>query len=768
MKKFWTARRITVMFMFGLIVASTGISTVVEAAPYEGTIYGRTTWRGYFDNHLEDQGVEVLPPSAGAGGLAIPHSVNSVNGLINHLRAAYNSGNNQRRTGAAFIVHTMLGKNGSQASRTITNADWNELTTRMNDRQSKGRIAWTGNVSGWINSYYQPRSNDDAFYRDWRSEAGITFRDDDGRIVYRLIRRCANPIGDGATGLPEVRQWQARDDSFIQQADPQSGDPVGDSLGSTVNNARPGERYIFNHRIMNQGPHALDRNVTIWRNYTYPNASNDRANEWQGGNNVGANQLIRGFTGNTGVIPATAAGQQWCSRAYVQPRAYNNTAQLAGTQLCVNVPYAYDLTPHVSVGGDLGTNVEQGSTGTTVDPRVENAGPTQSRDTAWQLIRFEVAPDAPRESSTQRSDNNDSNGCDTHNARPGVGNCEVVSNGNGVFSPGNNELSRYIHDTGDTPIGSRICFVLSISTPTAATNPSWGHSQPACIVVVKKPKIQVHGGDLWAGRQFNDDESEREPANITTGTSTIQGTTYGSWAEYGVTATGSISGIASGAGLASGRPQAEAIARNLNHLTFANTPAYGGFTTNPSTIPDYAGIYGGSDGRGPGASLDLPGAEGKYYTESNVTLNGGSIPKGRQVVVHANNVTINSSIAYEDGYANLQEIPQVVIIAEGNISISPEVERIDAWLISKGTIYTCNERRELTIDVCNRELVINGPVAANEISLRRTHGSDAEDNRDKPAELFNLRPDALLSAYARALGRDRAQTVYQVELPPRF
>src|SRR5690606_41732678 len=114
------------------------------------------------------------------------------------------------------------------------------------------------------------------------------------------------------------------------------------------------------------------------------------ATEWQGGNKVGANQLIRGLSGSTGVMPATAAGQQWCSRAYVQPRAYNNTAQLAGTQLCVNVPYAYDLTPHVSVGGDLGTNVEQGSTGTTVHPRVENAGPTQRRDTAWPRIRFSV------------------------------------------------------------------------------------------------------------------------------------------------------------------------------------------------------------------------------------------------------------------------------------------------------------------------------------------------------------------------------------------
>lgn len=770
MKRLWTARRVSVMALLGIMVASLGVTAIAEAAPYSGTIYGRTTWRGYFDNRLQDQGVEVLPPSSGANGQAIPNSVNTVDELMNHLRAAYGSGNNQRRTGAAFIVHTMLGRDGNEASRTVSNADWNELTQRMNDRQSKGRISWTGNVSGWINSYYQPGNDDDAFYRDWRSEPGITFRADDGTITYRLIRRCANPIGDNATGLPDVEEWAARDDSFIQRADA-NGNPTGGSLGSTVNDARPGQRYIFNHNIVNQGPDALDRDVTTWRSYTYPNTSNSRANEATGGNNTPANGSIRSYAGgNTGVIPATAGGQQWCSRAYVQPRAYNNASQLAGTQLCVNVPYNYELIPHVSVGGDLGTNVEQGSTGTTVDPRVENEGPTQSRDTVWQLIRFEVAPDAPDSSWTDRNGNNDSDACATHSARAGVGNCETVSDGSGrVFTVGSTELDRYMHDTGDTPIGSRVCFVLSVSTPTAASNPSWGHSQPACIMVVKKPKMQVHGGDIWAGRQFVDDEAEREPANITTGTSTIQGATYGSWAEYGAFATGSISGIASGAGLAGGRPQAEAIARNLNHLTFANTPAYGGYTTNPSLIPDYAGIYGGTGGRSPAATLDLNGAEGSYYSNGNVTLQaGGAIAKGKTVVVHANNVTINNSISYEDGYANLQEIPRIIIIAEGNIAISPDVERIDAWLISKDTLYTCNQQAELTIDICNRELVMNGPVAAKEVSLRRTHGSDTPENRDKPAELFNLRPDAMLSAYESALSRDRAQTVYQVELPPRF
>lgn len=762
------ARRGVIAFLIALMVVSFGAS-VAEAAPYSGTIYGRTTWRGYFTNRFEDSGREVLPPSAGANGQAIPNRIDTVNELMDHLQVAYNSGNSQRRTGASFIVNTMLGRQANEARRNVSSGDWNELRLRMQDRQNKGRISWTGNVSGWINSYYQPNSNDAAFYRDWRSEPGITFRDDSGRIVYRLIRRCANPIGDGATGLPEVERWSVRDNSFIQRADA-NGNPTGGSLGATVNNARPGERYIFNHNIVNQGPNALDRDITTWRSYTYPGNSNGRADEATGGNGTQNEQTVRNITDNTGIIPATAAGQQWCSRAYAQPRAYNSGSQLEGTRLCVNVPYDYELTPHVSVGGNLGTSVEQGSTGTTVDPRVENAGPTQSRGTIWQLIRFEVAPDAPDSSWTDRNGNNDNDACATHSTRPGVGNCQVVSDGNGsVFSVGSTELNRYTHDTGDTPIGSRICFVLSVSTPTEATNPSWGHSQPACIMVVKKPKLQVHGGDMWAGRQFSDDEAESEPANITTGTSTIEGTTYGSWAEYGAFATGSISGIASGAGLAGGKPQSEAIARNLNHLTFANTPAYGGYTTNPGFLPDYAGIYGGSGGQGPGQSLNLNNAEGEYFSNGNVTVEaGGAIAKGKDIVVHANNVVINNSIAYEDGYANLEEIPRVIIIAEGSISIAPEVERIDAWLISKDTLYTCNQRAELTIDVCNRQLVVNGPVATKEISLRRTHGSDSPETRDTPAELFNLRPDAILSAYESALGRDRAQTVYQVELPPRF
>ncbi|EDK72473.1 hypothetical protein TM7_0399 [candidate division TM7 genomosp. GTL1] len=673
----------------------------------------------------------------------------------------------RRKSGAAFIVHTMLGQDGAPSRRVVSTADWSELQQRMVARANAGKISWTANVSGWINSYYQNNQNDDAFYREYRNEKGITFRDDNNRIVYRLIRRCANPIGDGARGLPDSDQWSVEDDAYIQK-DNGTGTFTG-NYGNEVDNAKPGERYQFYHRIYNRGPDPLDRNIGTWRDYEYPNTSDDRANFANGGKGVGRNGTIRTLTGSTGVIPSTAGGERWCSQGKADPRSYNSNSTFNGEILCVSVPFDYNLRPSVSAGGGQGSTVEQGATNSNVDFEVNNDGPTQSRGTRWELVRFEVAPNAPASSSTAKSPNNNSAGCLTHNARPGVGSCQVIRNATGrVFNVGNTPLGRYIQDTGDTPIGGKICFVLSVSTPTETATPSWGHSTPACLLVVKKPKIQVQGGDLWVGRQFTGDTAPRQPGDVVTGTSTVGGRTYGSWAEYGLLATGSVSGMASGAALAGGVPQAQAIASQINKLTFANRPSYGAYTANPDRIPDYVATYG-AGGAPVGGSLNLTSANGSYRTTGNLTLQtSGAIPRGRSIIVHGNNITIAGDIGYADTYTSLEDIPRVIIIADGNISVNPNVGRIDAWLIAKDTLYTCNQQAPLTINVCSGRLTMNGPVAAKEVSLRRTHGSEVAQGRDTPAETFNLRPDSILKAYEDAVDRGRAQTVYQVELPPRY
>jgi hypothetical protein len=127
---------------------------------------------------------------------------------------------------------------------------------------------------------------------------------------------------------------------------------------------------------------------------------------------------------------------------------------------------------------------------------------------------------------------------------------------------------------------------------------------------------------------------------------------------------------------------------------------------------------------------------------------------------------------------SVYDIPQFVIIAK-NIYINANVVNVDAWLIAKGTttagtgvLDTCRISSDyntpLTSNLCNNPLRIDGPVMAQKLWLRRTAGAGPGTQSGDPAEIFNLRPDSYLWAFARASTTGRVQTVYTQELPPRF
>lgn len=294
---------------------------------------------------------------------------------------------------------------------------------------------------------------------------------------------------------------------------------------------------------------------------------------------------------------------------------------------------------------------------------------------------------------------------------------------------------------------------------------------------VVKPKVHILGADLVT------------LGNITTSTNSLSGKTYGSWGEYGVIAGGSITGMASGSGYAGGA-SSDAIC-SVSLLTFANSADS---ACSPSSLGNYSSsLASGSSimqqmkslpNKVPingGVSIDSLDS-GKVYTATgDITLTASSpIPKGKWVVVMADghNVRINSSIQYFAGSLNsLREIPQVVVIGK-NIVIDDSVSRIDAWLVAVGTspggiLKTCdasgiNEPSELTRNVCNTPLVVNGPVVARLLQLYRTSGDVKMPGINQPAELFNLRADAYVWAVDRKLITPRITTQSEIELPPRF
>jgi len=86
------------------------------------------------------------------------------------------------------------------------------------------------------------------------------------------------------------------------------------------------------------------------------------------------------------------------------------------------------------------------------------------------------------------------------------------------------------------------------------------------------------------------------------------------------------------------------------------------------------------------------------------------------VVCTTGTVTIHSNIEYGDDLVDADSTPQVIIFAN-NISINPNVTRIDAWLIADNIVETCPSTGGTRCG--DNQLVINGPTFASEIRLRR-------------------------------------------------
>jgi hypothetical protein len=624
---------------------------MTSAACYPGTVLGRSCYRGYFTNVVDHGGTFVLPVIR--NNQALPAAtVNSADALYNVLRAAYNSSDPQKHSGASFIYNTMKKNNAPGTGRTISNTEWIDLRDSLRGLDQAGKIDWRANVSVAINSYWQGtdsgfandgKHDDDAYYENFKNETGITIRDYNNNVVYQILRRCANPVGYPG-GVPEPR------------------------------------------------------------NYT--------------------------------------------------------------------------LTPHVDTISP--TAIEAGSK-MTITSSVDNVGQSNSQTTKWEITQINVNPgkQAPHENNAGANANapcQSGGGSATGNYfKDGNSTCKNVKKGSGIFnlgapSPNLKPLASAI-DVGDLPVGTRVCFALSVQ-PHSNTDARWMHSTPVCTVVGKKPKVQIWGGDV----------AVRGNIETSTTVKNVGGTkVFGSWVEYGAFSVGTNNRFASGSGL---NNQANNAQTAWSKLTFANVDqfgaaAFGNYTSaaNFRPAPGVASYFASLPNKqAVGGSVDLSGltfATGSnpvVRTAGNLTITRSDIPAGRSVVIMATGtVTIADQITYSTAVLNsIRDIPQVVIIAN-NINIRDNVKQVDAWLVATTAVNTCyNFAGSLNSNKCNNPLAVNGPVITNKLILNRTAGGDSGAQSGDPAERFNLRPDAYLWAQLQASGNNKAQTVYSTELPPRF
>jgi len=457
------------------------------------------------------------------------------------------------------------------------------------------------------------------------------------------------------------------------------------------------------------------------------------------------------------------------------------------------VDCGYDVTPSVTLSDTIG----EASTGTLSGQYfTTNPGPGMSEVNPWQVNRC-IMP-AGNTAYSRPIINNGATGTSTYTTLGG--NCRSVFSGSEAadrsFLKGTARLAGNIPSEPMPALqpGQRVCFIFSVKHPTdESSDTAWRHSAPACVLIGKKPKVQILGNDLFVGRLS-------ATATGAVPTSTIQTSisegakTYGSWVEYLASATGDITGIGTGSGYADGTTQSRCEASNLtlsNTNRFPSTTApvvaapaacgstttYGAYKTN-NTMPNVSGYFL-TTATTPTLSgnVDLGDKQGTYKGAATINITGGTIKRGQSVIINApnSNVTISGNITYTNGaYTSIDDIPQVVIIAR-NIYINGKddataVTNIDSWLVASSTINTCNDVgafSNLTTNVCRTKLTINGPVMTDTLLLRRTAGGGAGQLADA-AEVINLRPDAYLWGLAQAAKSGRLQTTYETELPPRF
>jgi hypothetical protein len=477
-------------------------------------------------------------------------------------------------------------------------------------------------------------------------------------------------------------------------------------------------------------------------------------------------------------VVASDGGRTLCQHVSWSPSAWNNGGWSGSAPACVTVPFDYNLVPSVTGPSGVGT---VGGPIPTVTPRVNNqlvgnaAGTTDSPNVQWELRRIEVAPGGSIPMTQQE---NGSTPCIHYGNNCGAG---PKASGTRTFPAGSVSLAALTGETiaGNTPVGTRICYTLSVR-PYSQTSGNWRHSAPVCIKVSKQPKIQVWGHDA------------RTRGGIETGTTIVNsgGTDklFGSWVEYGGFSVGANDGFASGAGLNTGNTNTSTEAA-WHRLTFANLDNSGssgfGMFTLPANLPTITDQFISAPSSGSFGGGSLTGlTSGKYEAGAGTTvIDASTIGQvngiGKSIIiVSTGTVTINGNITYEGNgssevFTDTKAIPQVVIIAR-NINITNAVSRIDSWLLTTsaaGMINTCSDvalNARLNSNVCNNVLTVNGPVATQHLHLRRTGGSNTVATAGDPAEIFNLRPDAYIWAYGRSSQSGKAQTVYSVELPPRF
>ncbi|MDO4868612.1 MAG: hypothetical protein Q4A23_03095 [bacterium] len=610
-------------------------------------------------------------------------------------------------------------------------------------------------------------------------------------------------------------QTQARSFVKVKQGWRNLRETVGVRNGKPIT-AKVGETIQFGHKLTNLGDASNDKiaSTLIHGNRNYMDAhrlgggdtisyyqgngkisrSNKRNNEVFAETGNGVNNQLSGRYLSLDIKPEHA-GKTFCSDiVFTKTGArtdntnpindnyqFEDPTGIGTYPACVYVPYDNDVQPCMGNGGSNSCGGEpEGEPGTKITgvPKIKNGGGTNTpSNTQWIITKWEVPSNKENVPIPSQIDNEEKDPCRHYRSKfdNSASNCGVVAkSGSGDNSIGANAtLTNFGNISAiqnfsvpeNAQIGTRFCFAISVSPRTLkdsdtpekqaqVTGKEWRHSAPLCFKVIKRPKLQVWGGGIFSRRGIRGNNSIYETKG-----------TFSSWGEFeamagregriiNFTSASSNTGTKLNFGNASSGWE-ELLGRSKDSHISSIAAAYGTATRNDASRRVAVENY--NNATLDGANADTAQRYGDGWTR----------------IIYARNLFINSNITSRNNIAN--GIQQTIIVAD-NIRISNKVDRIDAWIITRGNgvVNTCAQTANNdTISYvneanCSRQLKINGSILTNRFLPWRTAYSDIK-NPDKPSEIINQRADSYLWANRQTgnIGRT-VRTTYSKELPIRY
>lgn len=325
-----------------------------------------------------------------------------------------------------------------------------------------------------------------------------------------------NPVTVNIKRAASPNKWTINAQSYIKKSNSSTQNTdSGFSQPSGAINASPGEYIYWKHDLRVEDSFINQNFAWTMRWSGFPADFNNGGNQyihWEGNVNEAQNSLFvrRGALPNYDPsytiyqVRSSDAGRNLCQRIEWQPTAWNNPVANGTTYRCAYVPYNFSLVPSVTSPAD-GAIIESDQDIVDVAGQITNNGPTKSgTDVNWRITQINYAP-----SVSTIPNRSGGTGGDPCSYFTGEQSCNVLNQGNesdGFAYPSTKPYSASNGQLSNNPVGTKICFVLSVNKYNAANMGNanaWRHSALSCLIVGKKPKVQVWGGGVSAGKVFN-------------------------------------------------------------------------------------------------------------------------------------------------------------------------------------------------------------------------------------------------------------------------